>query len=83
VLLACVGVEADEALTRLAAALPPRHRAVFVPFVPRPLAFYHLAAAAALPSRIEGCPSLCSRRWRSAAGRGLECRWESISSPTA
>jgi glycosyltransferase involved in cell wall biosynthesis len=54
VLLACVGVEADEALTRLAAALPPRHRAVFVPFVPRPLAFYHLAAAAALPSRIEG-----------------------------
>jgi glycosyltransferase involved in cell wall biosynthesis len=54
VLLACVGVEPDAALTSLAAALPPRHRAVFVPFVPRPLAFYHLAAAAALPSRIEG-----------------------------
>jgi len=54
VLLACVGIEPDAALTRLAAALPPRHRAVFVPFVPRPLAFYHLAAVAALPSRIEG-----------------------------
>ncbi len=54
VLLACVGVEPDATLTGLAAALPSRHRAVFVPFVPRPLAFYHLAAVAALPSRIEG-----------------------------
>ncbi len=54
VLLACVGVEPDAELTGLAAALPPRHRAVFVPFLPRPIAFYHLAAVAALPSRIEG-----------------------------
>jgi glycosyltransferase involved in cell wall biosynthesis len=49
-----VGVEPDPALAALAAALPERHRAVFVPFIPNPLAFYHLAAAAALPSRIEG-----------------------------
>jgi glycosyltransferase involved in cell wall biosynthesis len=54
VLLACVGIDAEPALAALAAELPARHRAVFVPFVPRPLAFYHLAAAAALPSRIEG-----------------------------
>jgi L-malate glycosyltransferase len=54
VLLACIGIDADSALTTLAAELPERHRAVFVPFVPRPLAFYRLAAAAALPSRIEG-----------------------------
>jgi glycosyltransferase involved in cell wall biosynthesis len=54
VLLACVGVAADNELRRLAAALPGRHRAVFVPFIPRPLAFYRLAAAAALPSRLEG-----------------------------
>ncbi|HEY6808745.1 MAG TPA: glycosyltransferase family 4 protein, partial [Gemmatimonadales bacterium] len=54
VLVACVGVEPDAALAAAAAALPERHRAVFVPFVPNPLAFYHLAAAAALPSRIEG-----------------------------
>jgi glycosyltransferase involved in cell wall biosynthesis len=54
VLVACVGVDADAALRARAAALPERHRAVFVPFVPEPLAFYHLATAAALPSRIEG-----------------------------
>ena len=36
VLLACVGIEADAPLRALAAALPERHRAVFVPFVPRP-----------------------------------------------
>lgn len=54
VLLACVGIDADAALATLAAELPARHRAVFIPFVPRPLAFYHLAAVAALPSRIEG-----------------------------
>ena len=54
VLLACVGVEADARLAALAAALPERHRAVFIPFVPRPLAYYGLAAVVALPSRIEG-----------------------------
>jgi L-malate glycosyltransferase len=54
VLLACVGIEADATLLARAAALPQRHRAVFIPFVPRPLAFYRLAAAVALPSRIEG-----------------------------
>src|SRR5207247_11411299 len=53
-LLALVGLEADERLRALAAALPTRHRVVFVPPTDRPLAFYHLAAAAALPSRIEG-----------------------------
>ena len=34
--------------------MPARHRVVFVPPTDRPLAFYHLATAAALPSRIEG-----------------------------
>jgi len=53
-LVACVGVEPDAELLGRAAALPERHRAVFVPFVSRPFAFYHLADAAALPSRIEG-----------------------------
>src|SRR5437879_3843603 len=52
--LALVGLEADERLRALAAAVPARHRVVFVPPTDRPLAFYHLAAAAALPSRIEG-----------------------------
>lgn len=54
VLLACVGVDADAELARLAAALPERHRAVFIPFLANPLGFYRLAAVAALPSRIEG-----------------------------
>ncbi|MGH7538866.1 MAG: glycosyltransferase family 4 protein [Gemmatimonadales bacterium] len=54
IVLACIGLEADALLHGLVAALPERHRAAFVPFVPRPLAFYHLATAAALPSRIEG-----------------------------
>src|SRR6266568_7002369 len=54
VVLALVGLEADERLRALAAAVPARHRVVFVPPTDRPLAFYHLAAAAALPSRIEG-----------------------------
>lgn len=54
VVLACVGVAPDAELAGLAAALPPRHRAVFVPFTDRPLPFYHLATVAALPSRIEG-----------------------------
>jgi len=52
--LALVGLEADERLRALAAAVPARHRVVFVPPTDRPLAFYHLATAAALPSRIEG-----------------------------
>jgi len=54
VLLACVGIEADARLRALAAALPQRHRAAFIPFVARPLAYYRIAAVAALPSRIEG-----------------------------
>src|SRR5207253_5984742 len=52
--LALVGIEADERLRALAAAVPARHRVVFVPPTDRPLAFYHRAAAAALPSRLEG-----------------------------
>jgi glycosyltransferase involved in cell wall biosynthesis len=54
VLLACVGVEPDASLRALAAGVPERHRVVFVPFIPRPLAYYQLAAIVALPSRIEG-----------------------------
>jgi glycosyltransferase involved in cell wall biosynthesis len=54
VLLALVGVEGDGPLWALAAAVPHRHRVVFVPLTDRPLAFYHLAEVAALPSRIEG-----------------------------
>jgi glycosyltransferase involved in cell wall biosynthesis len=54
VVLACVGLEPDAALARAAGDVPPRHRVVFVPFTHRPLAFYHLAAVSALPSRIEG-----------------------------
>lgn len=54
VLLACVGIDADARLRALAAALPERHRAAFIPFVPRPLAYHRIAAVAALPSRIEG-----------------------------
>jgi glycosyltransferase involved in cell wall biosynthesis len=53
-LVACVGVQPDAELQACAADLPSRHRAVFIPFVPRPLAFYRLADIAALPSRIEG-----------------------------
>src|SRR6058998_353021 len=53
-LLALVGLEADERLRALTAAVPARHQVVFVPPTERPLAFYHLATAAALPSRIEG-----------------------------
>src|SRR5881409_1382194 len=52
--LALVGLEADERLRALTAAVPARHQVVFVPPTERPLAFYHLATAAALPSRIEG-----------------------------
>ena len=54
VVVACVGLEPDDRLRALARAIPPRHQVVFVPLIERPLAFYHLAAAAALPSRIEG-----------------------------
>jgi glycosyltransferase involved in cell wall biosynthesis len=53
-LLACVGVEPDASLRALAASVPERHRVVFVPFIPRPLAYYRLATVVALPSRIEG-----------------------------
>ena len=54
VVLACIGVSPDAELTVLARVLPERHRAVFVPFTERPLAFYHLARVATLPSQIEG-----------------------------
>jgi glycosyltransferase involved in cell wall biosynthesis len=54
VVLAFVGIEPDEHLQGLARAAPARHAVVFVPRTDRPLAFYHLAALAALPSRIEG-----------------------------
>jgi glycosyltransferase involved in cell wall biosynthesis len=54
VVLALVGIEADERLRGLADAAPSRHRVVLLPFTERPLAFYHLASVAALPSRIEG-----------------------------
>jgi glycosyltransferase involved in cell wall biosynthesis len=54
VTLACVGIEPDEELRQLVARVPERHRVVFVPFTERPLAFYRLAAVAALPSIIEG-----------------------------
>src|SRR3989449_11603956 len=55
VLVAFVGVEPDARLRALADAVPPRHRVLFVPLSERPaLPFYHLATAAALPSRIEG-----------------------------
>ncbi len=54
VVVACVGIEPDAQLRRLAAATPARHRVVFVPFSDQPLAFYRLASVAALPSRIEG-----------------------------
>lgn len=49
-----VGIRPDEELTQAQAAVPARHRIVFVPFTERPLAFYRLATIAALPSRIEG-----------------------------
>jgi glycosyltransferase involved in cell wall biosynthesis len=52
--LALVGLEADETMRRLAAAVPERHRVVFVPFHADPVRFYRIATVAALPSRIEG-----------------------------
>jgi len=54
VVVACVGIEPDAQLRRLAAETPTRHSVVFVPFSDQPLAFYRLATVAALPSRIEG-----------------------------
>src|SRR5260370_20009016 len=52
--LVLVGVPPAAPLQALAAAAPPRHPVAFVPPPDRPLAFYHLATAAALPSRLEG-----------------------------
>ena len=52
--VACVGIGPDAGLKAALEAVPERHRVVFVPFTERPLAFYRLAALAALPSRIEG-----------------------------
>jgi glycosyltransferase involved in cell wall biosynthesis len=54
VVLACVGIEPDDALRRELRAVPARHQTVFVPFTESALAFYRLATVAALPSRIEG-----------------------------
>ncbi len=54
VAVAFIGIEPDDQLRALDARVPPRHRVVYVPFTERPLAFYHLATAAALPTRIEG-----------------------------
>ncbi len=52
--LAFVGIRPDQELAAARAAVPDRHRIVFVPFTERPLAFYRFATLAALPSRIEG-----------------------------
>jgi glycosyltransferase involved in cell wall biosynthesis len=56
VTVAFVGIRPDAALAAAEAAVPARHRVVFVPFTepPRALAFYRFATVAALPSRIEG-----------------------------
>src|SRR6266436_1772273 len=54
VTVAFVGIRPDDELSRAQAAVPARHRVVFVPFTERPLAFYRFAMIAALPSRIEG-----------------------------
>src|SRR2546425_2293748 len=54
VVVVCVGVEPDAQLRALAQPGPDRHRRVFVPLIDHALAFYHGAAVAALPSRMEG-----------------------------
>ena len=54
VTVAFVGIRPDTELAAAQAAVPERHRIVFVPFTERPLAFYRFATIAALPSRIEG-----------------------------
>lgn len=54
VTVAFVGIRPDNELAAAQAAVPDRHRIVYVPFTERPLAFYRFATIAALPSRIEG-----------------------------
>ena len=56
VTVAFVGIRPDAELAAAEAAVPARHRVVFVPFTEpaRALAFYRFATVAALPSRIEG-----------------------------
>ena len=54
VTVAFIGIGSDDELARAQAAVPARHRIVYVPFTERPLAFYRFATVAALPSRIEG-----------------------------
>jgi glycosyltransferase involved in cell wall biosynthesis len=54
VTVAFVGIRPDAELSAAQAAVPQRHRIVFVPFTEQPLAFYRFATVAALPSRIEG-----------------------------
>ena len=54
VVVACVGIEADDQLRAIERSVPERHRVVYVPFTDRPLAFDRLADVSALPSRIEG-----------------------------
>ena len=54
VTVAFVGIRPDDELAAAQAAVPDRHRIVFVPFTEQPLAFYRFATIAALPSRIEG-----------------------------
>src|SRR6266516_1036704 len=56
VTVAFIGIRPDAELAAAEAAVPARHRVVFVPFTEpaRALAFYRFATVAALPSRIEG-----------------------------
>ncbi len=54
VVVAFVGIEADQQLRELTVRLPPRHTAIYVPFSDLGQIFYRLATIAALPSRIEG-----------------------------
>ena len=54
VVVAFVGIRQDEELAAAQAAVPDRHRVIYVPFTERPLPYYRLATIAALPSRIEG-----------------------------
>ena len=54
VAVAFVGIGPDAELQALERGLPDRHRLVYVPFTEQPLAFYHVAQVAALPTRIEG-----------------------------
>ena len=54
VTVAFIGIHPDAELMAAQAAVPERHRIVYVPFTERPLAFYRFATVVALPSRIEG-----------------------------